>query len=131
VLGNILSILGVTQNAHYRREDLYLKATALLDEIQANTEVTRSWIAFEVHRLGRICDSKSIARETALKHLMGLLPQCETLLGQVQENRVHLQTKEASKEVVAMLESWKGTSTQIKPYAQSVAAAIEDALSGT
>lgn len=129
MLGNILSILGFTQNAQYRNEDLYLKASALLDEVQTNTEATRSWIAFEVHRLGAICDSKSIPRETVLKNLSEMLPQCEILLDQVRENRGHLQAKGASKEVVAMLESWKSTSTQIKPYAQNIAAAIKDSLS--
>lgn len=50
MLGNILSILGLTTNAQYRRDDLYLKASAILDEIQTNIEGTRSWIAFEAHR---------------------------------------------------------------------------------
>ena len=71
----------------------------------------------------------SISRETALKHLVEFLPQCEALLDQVRENRGHLEDQGASKEVVASLESWKSTSTQIKPYAQSVAAAIEGVLS--
>ncbi len=129
MLGTILSILGLTTNAQYRRDDLYLRASAILDEIQANIEGTRSWIAFEAHRLGEICDSMSISRETALKHLMEILPQCETLLDQVRENRSHLETEGASKEVVATLESWKSTTTQVKPFAQSVAAAIGGVLS--
>lgn len=129
MLGNILSILGFTQNAKNRREDLYLKANALLDEVQTNTETARSWVAFEMHRLGKICDSKSIPRETALKNLSDMLQQSQILLDQVRENRGLLQAKGASIEVVAMLETWKSTSTQIKPFAQNVAAAIEDVLS--
>ncbi len=129
MLGNMLSILGLAQNVQNRREDLYLKASALLDEVQMNTEAARSWIQFEVHRLGKICDSKSIPREIALKNLLDMLPQCETVLNQVRENRSNLKAKGASIKVVAELESWKSTSTQLKPYAQNVTLAIEDILS--
>ncbi len=129
MLGNMLSILGLAQNLQYRREDLYLKASALLDEVQMNTEAARSCIEFEVHRLGKICDSKSISREIALKNLLDMLPQCETVLNQVRDNRSNLQAHGASMEVVAELESWKSTSTQLISYTQNIALAIEDILS--